>query len=345
MLTRDYGWRLENLKQRRFSDELNKAILTESFSKTTFGNSVKYALESMQPIDESYTANTFIASNNVQGNLDKGLKAKNILVEYRHQGSSMMNTSIKLHSDIDLVAIIKKYETIEAPQIPITPYKGNPLDDLKELRSESFNILNGIYKKVDNSNAKAIKVYPTNPNRMVDVVISNWFNSNDYALKNRGEEYRGIQILDTKEDLRKTCFPFLHIERVNSKGNSVNQGLPKLIRLLKSLKADTTTDIYLSSFEITSLLYDMSDFSLSKSNNQQLLLLPEASVQLGKLISDNHYRRTLLSPNGKEYVFGDNTSKVEELKKMKTEIDTLIIDITSELPVNLNGFDQEIIYS
>lgn len=344
-MKKDYSKRIENLKRRRFDDQLNKSILSESFGKSKYKGSVKYALESMQAIERAYTANTFLASDKIQGHLTKGLADKGLIVNYRHQGSAMMNTSIKLHSDIDLLVITTKFETLENPQIPSNPYKGNPNQDLKDLRSDCFNILDNIYNQVDNSNSKSIQVFPTQPKRKVDVVVSNWFNSNDFAINSMGEDYRGIHIYDKDSNTRKKGFPFLHIKNVNSKSDRVNDGLGKLIRLLKTLKADADYDIKLSSFEITGLLYGISDYSLTKNKNNQLLLLREASNQLGKLITDSNYREQLVSPNGKEYIFGQNSNKVVELKKMKLEVDDLIQDIVEELSKFYKGIDNEIIYS
>jgi hypothetical protein len=309
----------------------------------TLGKATRYALESMQPMLQAYTANTFKASDKVQSNLEKGLEELGHHVKFKHQGSTMMDTSIKFHSDIDLLVITDKFITVENPQIVQNPYRGNPLQDLKDLRKVSFSILNKIYKEVDNANSKAIKVHPTNPKRKVDVVIANWFNSNLYA-QGHGDIYRGINFLDRDDNKRIECYPFLHIENVNDKGDRVNHGLHKLIRLLKNIKADTESKINLSSFEITSLLYDISEYSLNKSNTKQLLLLKEAQFQLDRLIKDSVYRNNLVSPNSKEYVF-KNKSKVNDLKRMKNEVDTLIIDIQNERYSNrIGGFENEIIY-
>lgn len=344
-MTRDYKKRIEKLRQRRFDENLNKAILSDSFGKTIYQNSVKYALESMQAIDRSYVAKTFIASERVQDHLAKGLEKEQIGVDFRYQGSAMTNTSIKVHSDIDLLVIIKKYFTFEAPQANPYPYSGDPLADLKELRSSCFKILNGIYNEVDDSKSKSIQVLPTKPKRKVDVVVSNWFDSIDYKVHFKGEIYRGVDIYDKKQHSKKTGFPFLHIQNVNSKTAIVNDGLGKLIRLLKTLKADTETKINLTSFEITCLLYDIQNYLLNKSDKQQLLLLQVASNQLDSLINDETYRNGLISPNRKEYVFRGDSSKVEELKKMKLEVDELIQDVVEELGGYYQKIDNEIIYS
>lgn len=339
----DYSKRLEQLRRRRTDDRIEKSILSESFRKSELGESIKYALESMKEIDPDYTKNTYVASEKVSENIKKGLEKVPIDIEFRNQGSVETNTHIKLHSDIDLLVILKTFETLERPQEPSNPYKGDPLQDLKQLRDETFRVLDSVYDTVDNSNAKAIKVFPTNPKRMVDVVSANWYNSNEYATNGRRELYRGINIYNKDEHSRSTDFPFLHIERVNNKEPMTNGGFKKLIRLLKTLKVDADIEIKLNSFEITCALYDIPNEKLNLPEVNQLLLLPVASEQLNKLISNDTYRQSLKSPNGKENAF-PNYKKVIELKKLKREVDDLMADIKSDLETKYLSINESINY-
>lgn len=342
-MKKNYTQRLEKLKKRRLDDQLQKAVLSESFNNVNINESVKYVLESMSEIDPTYTRNTYVASENIRNNLTKGLSNKGLTVEYRHQGSVETNTHIKLHSDIDILVFSEKFYSLEPPLVPSIPYEGDPINDLNELRVECFNILNSIYSQVDNSNSKSIKVYPTSPKRKVDVVPSNWFNTVDYNNTSL-EKYRGVQIFNKDTKSRQKDFPFLHISNVNDKDYRVNGSFRKLVRLLKTLKADADYDINLSSFELASIVYSIPDSGLIKPKYQELLLLNEASCHLEKLINDNAYRESLISPNGKEKVFGVSTSKVVELKKMKLELDELTEDITEELGRQFKKIDQTLIY-
>jgi len=339
----DYSKRLEQLRRRRTDDRIEKSILSESFRKSELGESIKYVLESMREIDPEYTTNTYVASEKVSENIKKGLAKVPIDVEFRNQGSVKTNTHIKLHSDIDLLVILQSFETLERPQEPSNPYKGDPLEDLKQLRTETSKVLNSLYETVDNSNAKAIKVFPTNPKRMVDVVSANWFNSNEYVTNGRRELYRGINIYNKDEHTRSRDFPFLHIERVNNKDPKTNGGFKKLIRLLKTLKVDADVEIKLNSFEITCTLYDIPDEKLNLPEVNQLQLLPVASEQLNKLITYDVYRESLKSPNGKENPFPDD-KKVIELKKLKREIDDLMADIKSDLENKFLSINESINY-
>lgn len=342
-MKKNYTQRLEKLKKRRLDEQLQKALLSESFSDIRISESVKYALESMSPIDQSYTKNTYVASENVRNHLTKGLNNKGLTVEYRHQGSVETDTHIKLHSDIDILVFTEKYHSMELPLTPSNPYQGDPLADLRELRKECYNVLNSIYNQVDNSKAKSIQVFPTNPKRKVDVVLSNWVNTQDYQTTSN-EKYRGIHIYDKDSHSRQKDFPFMHITNVKAKNTIVSGGLAKLVRLLKTLKVDADYEINMSSFEITSIVYAMENHSLNKPKYQDLLLLNEGSRQLDKVITDKFYRESLTSPNGKEKVFGTSETKIVELKKLKLELDELIEDIIEELGKQFKRIDENIIY-
>lgn len=340
-MAKNYTKRLESLQKRRFDDNLEKSILSESFKRSDIGQSTKYTLESMKPIESSYTQNTIKAAENIQSSLKEKLKSEYNLT-FRHQGSTITDTHIKIHSDIDILVFTDSFETLENPQIPSNPYLGNPVDDLITLRKKCFEKLENTYNQVDDTNSKAIKVYPTQPKRKVDVVICNWFNSNLWKERNK-EIYRGIYFLDRDKKQRIKDFPFEHIHLLKHKSLNTNRNYNKVVRILKTLKIDADYEIKLSSFEICCLVYDIEDIKLNLAETSSLLLLNVASEQLGKLIDNNRYRENLKSPNNKEQVF-PNDSKVVELKKLKLEVDELIIDVTKELASNFKSLNESFIY-
>ncbi|MCU7616602.1 hypothetical protein NZ698_05285 [Chryseobacterium sp. PBS4-4] len=340
-MPKNYTQRLEKLQKRRYDDYLEKSILSESFRRTDLGASTKYTLESMKPIDDSYTKNTIKAAENIQNNLKEKLKNEYNL-EFRHQGSTITDTHIKIHSDIDILVFTDSFITLENPQIPDNPYSGNPVEDLKILRSKCYEKLNNTYNQVDNSNSKAIKVFPTQPKRKVDVVICNWFNSNAYKQYSN-EIYRGIYFLDRDNNKRIKDHPFSHINQLKLKSTSTNKNFNKVVRILKTLKIDADYEIKLSSFEICCLVYDIDNSKLNFPEWSSLLLLNVASEQLGKLILNDYYRENLDSPNNTEKVF-PNSNKVVELKKLKLELDELIVDVTKELSYQHKSLNESLNY-
>ena len=340
-MAKNYSKRLEKLQKRRYDDNLEKSILSESFQRRDLGQSTKYTLESMKPIEMSYTQNTIKAAENIQNNLKEKLKDEYNLV-FRHQGSTITDTHIKIHSDIDILVFTDTFFTLENPQIPENPYYGNPIDDLINLRTKCFQKLDSIYNQVDDSNSKAIQVFPTQPQRKVDVVVCNWFNSNLY--KQYGNEiYRGIYFLDRDNKARIKDFPFFHIYQLKNKSSQTNKNYNKAVRILKTLKVDADYEIILSSFEICSLVYDIEDHKLNLPDASSLLLLNVVSEQLDRLINNNYYRENLMSPNDTEKIF-PNSSKVVELKKLKLEVDELIVDVTLDLTTRYKTLNESLIY-
>jgi len=239
----NYKNKLASLKSRR-QDSLTKLFsVSESFNKNVYGESTTYAMEAMEPISETYTQNTYKASEKVQNQLRAGLKEYGIEVEFRHQGSVPANIHIKNYSDIDLLTIHGSFFTLQSPQVPIIPYLGDPMEDLKNLRRKTFRILDTVYTgcDIDDSGGKCINICGGSLNRKIDIIAANWYNSLDYA-QNSVEVNRGIQILDNDNDSRIINFPFLHIHNINVKDGRVGGNAKRMIRLLKTLKADVGVD-------------------------------------------------------------------------------------------------------
>jgi hypothetical protein len=186
----------------------------------------------MEPISETYTQNTYKACDRVKSQLTAGLLEYGIGVDFRYQGSVPTNTHIKNYSDVDLLTIHQRFYSMEPPQIPPIRYLGDPLEDLKNLRSKPFRILDTVFPacKTDNDNGKCITISGGSLNRKIDIIASNWYDSLAYA-QNRSEEYRGIHILDIDRNERIINFPFLQIHRINTKDQRVNGNEKRMIRL------------------------------------------------------------------------------------------------------------------
>ncbi len=328
----NYSRKLQNLQSRR-QDVLTKAFsLTESFNKKTYGESTTYALEAMEPISETYTQNTYKAVEKVKAQLKPGLQEYGIDVEFRYQGSVPTNTHIKLYSDIDLLTLHGAFHTLQRPQEPTSPYLGDPLEDLKYLRRKTYRILDTVYTgcEIDDTGSKCISISGGSLNRKIDIIASNWYNALIYK-DNPVEENRGIQILDRDKNERLINFPFLHIYWINEKDGRVNGNEKRMIRLLKSLKADADDEIKVSSYDIASLIYRMDDASLTISKTERLILLKNTNEFLLKAINDSTFRDTLWVANGTRKIFSSDGAKVSEVVKLQKELQDLIVTIASEI--------------
>lgn len=331
----NYARRLANLKARRYDEVLLKADVSEYFGRSVVSSSLEYLVESMRPIDKKYNEVTLNAAANVQTHLERDLKLS-FSRAYRKQGSVMTNTNIKLHSDIDLLTIIDRYQFLAPALLPAKyPYQGEPDEDIVLLRKQSTDIMELKYDDVDKSGSKSISIYNKNLRRKVDIVFSFWYDTQEY-LTNFNEYYRGIYLFDFDKHIKELDYPFAHIQNVNHKASTTNDGSCKGIRILKTLKADAENDIELSSFQLTSLVCDIEDSSLYYTKGGELKIAVNISKQLGHMISSATYRHAIKSPNGTENPFKDDKCLIS-LTMLKRDLDKLIQDCGGELGNYINN--------
>jgi hypothetical protein len=321
----NYQQRLSNLQQRRFDQELNESILTKSFSRTDIPDDLKYLLESMKPIAKKSTDKTIEAAGRVQSHLE-GKYELPFSKAYRTQGSIMTNSHIKV-SDFDLLVIIDGYYYV-APGIPVlSPYNGEPRDDISEIRKQSFTILKAIYDEVDDSNEKCITIFNKALHRKVDVVFGFWYNTQKYNETN-DEYYRGIKFKPVQP---QPDYPFAHIQIVNAKGDATVDGSRKGIRLLKTLKEDCEDNLSeIKSFQLTSLIQSIDNSVLTHQAGNEIKIAQSISNHLNKVINYDEFRRTIESPNGLEKDVIP-ASSIKYIQRLKLDLDTLIEDSMNDL--------------
>lgn len=359
MANKDYQKLIKNIENRTNPETI---LLEKSFSDDLGQLGYKYALQyvkrAMQGVEPAYTEKTIAAGKKVQDQLKEKLGD----IEFRFQGSVMTNTQIMGYSDIDLVAfanqfysydssgmkkIIEESATIIPPKY--TPvqisklktvveseiYKGNALDDLKKVRTDSEVKLVEIYKTVDITKPKSIPVELTNPKRKVDVVAASWYHSSNYVLHD-SEIFKGVQVYDKENHKKLTAdYPFLSIFRINNRDKEVNGRLKKMIRFIKTVKAESAIELKLSSFTINAICYDipMNDYK-DKDYTELLITIYN---QLKKIIENSAYRIGLKSVDDREFVFRkvdqitEDTEKLEEMKVVQNEILLIMKDIGEEL--------------
>ena len=75
----------------------------------------------------------------------------------------------------------------------------------------------------------------------------------------------------------------------------------------------------------------MDNSDLLTTKNQRLNLLKNCSQFLGKIISDDTFRNVLYVANGTRKIFCSDGAKVEEVAKLKKELDELVYEIAKEI--------------
>ncbi|MEK4012762.1 MULTISPECIES: hypothetical protein [Peribacillus] len=343
----DYSKRLDNLKKRRQEDgELIKSefgeyeVIKESYEELKESSTIKYVIGAMNPVDLKYTHNTIAEGERVKNQLSK-LKDSGFDVEFRYQGSVTNNTHIKAHSDIDVLTLHSGFYSLEAPQKPTYPYAGDPVKDLCELREECYSILSSAFPAadVDNSGAKSIGLQGGSLRRKVDVVPSNWYNTNLYN-QTKEEYHRGVKILDYHNKARLANTPFYHNKLLNDKDLQTATNYKKVVRLLKTLKADGDAKINLSSYDIAALMYhqDNSSYLVGQS---PLRIITNSLSFLKNVYDNKSYRTGLLVPDKSRTIFEKAT--VDDLELMIFELDKVAQDIINDLSASGSTINKEIV--
>lgn len=349
MAKNDYSKRLNSLKKRRNGDDIvikstagKYEILTESYEHLTETPLIKYVIGAMVPVDAEYTTNTYAEAERVLKHLEN-LNQKGFNIEFKYQGSVTNNTHIMKHSDIDILTLHLGFINLEPPQKATSPYKGNPVQELCNLRDESFNILKKAFPTVDidNSGAKSICLKGGSLKRKIDVVPSNWYDTILYS-QTKHEYHRGVMVLNYQDKKQVGNTPFYHNKLLDDKDFATNTNYKKVVRLLKTIKADSELTINLSSYDIASLIYHMKNTDLIIGTSPLKLL--RNSLKFMKYVSENHiYRNNLLVPDESRNIFQQNRATNDDLNLLIMELEEIYQDLLEELKISGNTLDKEII--
>ncbi len=327
-----------NPERLAFSSKFSSDLATVSYSDV-----LVFIRTAMKGVEPAYTQKSKDAGENVKTHLNV-LPSKS----FEYQGSVMTNTHIKGLSDIDLLVISEKFYSFDSVGISNvldspdrlarfyqssinklqsekerTNYAGDALQDLMDLRMGSEKILAAQYVICDMTKPKSIKIKNQNLNREVDVVIASWYDDVTSIINDKGM-YRGIQVYN-KSGYRETAdYPFLSIQKINTRGNETNSRLRKMIRFLKNIKKYTDHEILLSSFDINAVCYDI---DVSRYNAATFLeLVPLLYLQLKSIVENTEHAERIVSVDGREYIFRGKTAKIENLRKLLYEVQSIYVD-------------------
>lgn len=323
--------------KKSFSDEL----ATLSYSEV-----LSYIRLAMKGVEPEYTQKSKDAGERVKEHLSRELSD----VVFRYQGSVMTDTHIKGYSDIDLLTICDKFYTYDASamkqilnvpevkalyrqasidkiqnEVSKSSYQGSVLEDLKNLRLDSEKTLKAVYDICDTSKPKSIKIKNKSLNREVDVVIANWYDDVKSVLNDKGE-YRGIQVYNKDTHSKGNAdFPFLSIKRINDRSSDTNGRLKKMIRFLKNIKANSTHDIDISSFDINAICYDI---EISKYQYLSFYeLVPVIYNQMHSIVTNQTKADSIVSVDEREYIFRGKSLKLDNLRKLLAEVEGIFNDL------------------
>lgn len=313
--------------------------LTERDCLTSTEPIVRYIRLAMLEVDDEYTQRIKAAGENIKAFLGKHLSG----VSFHYQGSILTNTHIRGNSDIDLLVLCEKFFSYAGDDIrrvlfssyspdfndekvarlqkvlSLPPYEGNVFVDLRNLRKESEMWLTQHYAKCDISQAKAIKVTEQHLHINVDVVIASLYDNVELIINEQKIEYRGVRVFNNSSttSLGKIDYPFQQASLLNERSAQTHGRLKRMIRLLKTLKAEAQENIGFSSFDIYSLCYALP--TTLYCNADYLQLVPILTNFFANILIDSQKREKLRSVDGREKIFTD-ASKIREAEKLFCEL-------------------------
>lgn len=320
--------RLEKLSNRRLDPEVSSAkLLNEVYRHIEQSESVKYVVGAMQPIDPDYTANTYAEGDRVRDQLDNNLDES---CDFHYQGSVTNDTHIKARSDIDLLVIIGKFYTLQKPQVPTHPYKGNPVNDMVGLRANAIGVLQKQFPKVtiDTSGSKSITLEGGSLRRKIDVVPANWYFTNKYA-ENQNDIYKGVQIFDANTGERIPNTPFLHNALIDLNDKKTRGGIRKAARLMKSLKYDTE-EIELSSYDLVSVAYNLPSEWADGTDGLELNILDSCLRFCEYIVTNEEFRNELEVPDGHRKIFAPGHATLDGMGELVYALQELAKDVLQE---------------
>lgn len=323
--------RLTKLANRRLDPNVQIKEANEVYKRLNQEPAIRYAIGAMQPIDQAYTKITFEQCGRVQNQLISAFEQEGLKPSFNHQGSTTNDTHIKAHSDIDLLTISEDSYAVEPPNKPQTPYEGDPVNDLRQLRTIATSRMRSSFPEanVDARGAKSVSIEGGSLRRKVDVVFCNKWHTVDYVEK-KEEIWMGIQVLDNDKGVRVPNKPYLHNAWIDYQDRKSNGGLRKTVRLWKSLKYDTEK-VDLSSYDICALAFNMAPSDLLYASGHDLGLIKNGQKYLRLLVSSPEARDSLMVPNKMRKVFCDEGASLKGLMQLSSEVDLLVGEIETSL--------------
>lgn len=296
----------------------------------------RYAIGAMQAVDRRYTEISKETGERVASQLRDRFARAGINAEFRLQGSVPLDVHIKGVSDVDVLAITKDFYTYSPAGATalgggyVSPSARTSSGVLSELRRQTERDLDDAFPaaNVDKSGAKAVKVTGGSLARSVDVVPAHWYDTKAY--QDSGHlAHRAVTIYNKATDQTIDNWPFLHIERVGNRCDSVLGGLRKAIRLCKSVKADSDRNIQLSSYDIAAIMYHADMIALRLGQYSDLAVLAETQRHLDALYHDSATANGLWVPDGSRKIF-DSAEKRSWLLSLSVEMDELLKHVYEE---------------
>jgi len=338
--------RLQRLRNRRSGLPETTILAKEVFDRLQEDDAVKFLVGAMQPIDPTYTKNTFAEADRVKNQLNSGYPSRNVDASFDYQGSVTNDTHILAYSDIDLLTVNEKFTYKENPGRVTSPYQGNAVLDLKIQHDANVDIVRTKFPEVtvDTSGGKAVQLSGGSLRRKIDVVTCTWWDTITYDASGLKKD-RGIKVFDYSTYGQIENRPFLHNHEIDTRDRRFGGNLRKAVRLLKTLKAEANESsgqkkVPISSYDIAALGWNLPDAYLAVGDDEELKLAVLTHAFLNDLESNSVLRSGLWVPNKTRLVFCAEGATLEGLKALNQELRTLLSEVDTGLRRSMRSLNE-----
>jgi len=293
-------------------------------------NWLNYVREAIEPIDINITQILKEISENLQHDLLKAATLEDLNIEITPIGSIELNTHVKSEDTVDLIMGLKDNCKTENPNINSNH---TLLQEIFRLKDFTIRYLKNKFPEalLDDSQPLAlhlsIPIFPCN--------FCLYFGFTQTVMENTSGNFSDIEnggLFNFKTFSFTTINPLKYAHNLNTRNEKTQGNTKTLIRLLKSLKADSIEPVTLTGHQLTCIIYSMDEYALSKTPGQILFLILEVSLYLKKLYDNPFIRKSIKSPDRSTLQILDNdNSLLHGIFILKKELDSLIKNLVLEI--------------
>ncbi|WP_370153282.1 hypothetical protein [Ferrovibrio sp.] len=337
-MPRDFDTRLSRALARRqdLTKGLNEALAInlEPQWKRSNQKSVRYAFLAMAELDDSYTRKSYEEGDRVINQLKSKLGEAGLPVDFEYQGSVPLNIHIRFQSDIDVLVLSNRVLTYNSSGPRASHYTPTNLvakEEVKDIRRASEAILTAAYPaaQIDITGRKSITLSGGSLSRKVDIVPAHWHDDIEYQ-RTMDKVFRKVCIWNKSEDKIIENLPFLHMARINEKERDSSGGTKKIVRLLKTLRADAEPRVEISSYDIASIVWHFDSDSMRVIPERDLTLVAIARDNLEYLVNNKSTAEGLMTPDGTRRILNES-GKYDQLRRLFAEVKELSENIADEI--------------
>lgn len=325
----NYHQHMGNINRRK----LKEAILDDNKERW-----LNYSIEALKPVNNESSGLISEMTEKMKENLHQAMLIKDFLVDFSIMGGLASNTHIKHEETIDLLIIFKGYSYSNAPQnntyIP-------QLEDLILLRDYTKRYLKNKFPEalLDDTQPLALEIsFPSS-----SCNFCYYFGCQQKSEPTPSGNYSQnstLKLLNFKSFIFEDSNPLKIVSELITKDENTRGNTKTLIRVLKNLKADAADPITLTGHQITSIIYSMDDYTLSKPPGQILFLFLEVSLYFKRVIENPFIRTSLKSPDQNQLVASNHEeSFIYGVTLLKKELDSLIKQLVLEIDLYTNVYE------